>query len=120
MIVKTLIAAIVMVAIVMLALGVKLLFDKNAEFTSHSCALDNNTELDKEELIAIDTEADSLHHYFTQICLIQISTDKQNWILDPIVLSDLSSLWKCLQDKHLVFHGGDYDLRLFQNQYHFS
>jgi Na+-transporting NADH:ubiquinone oxidoreductase subunit NqrF len=52
MIVKTLIAAIVMVAIVMLALGVKLLFDKNAEFTSHSCALDINAELDKEETCA--------------------------------------------------------------------
>lgn len=52
MIVKTLIAAVVMVAIVMLALGVKLLFDKNAEFTSHSCALESDKELDKNEACA--------------------------------------------------------------------
>lgn len=48
MIIKTLIAAVVLVAIVMVTLGVKLLFDKNAEFTAHSCALDDKDSLDKD------------------------------------------------------------------------
>jgi len=30
-----------MVAFIMLALGVKLLFDKNATFTHHSCSMDD-------------------------------------------------------------------------------
>lgn len=41
MFIKILIITIVLVAFVMLALGVKLWFDPNAEFSSHSCALDS-------------------------------------------------------------------------------
>ena len=46
MFVKLLIVSLVLVAVVVLALGVKLWFDPNAEFTSHSCALDSG-ELDE-------------------------------------------------------------------------
>jgi len=42
MIVKTLIVTVILVAIVMLALGVKMLFDKNAKFEVHSCGLDKD------------------------------------------------------------------------------
>ena len=48
MIFKTLIITVILVGIVMLALGVKLLFNKDAEFTAHSCALDDGTS-DKNE-----------------------------------------------------------------------
>ena len=41
MFIKILIITIVLVAFIMLALGVKLWFDPNAEFSSHSCALDS-------------------------------------------------------------------------------
>lgn len=43
MFIKVLIISVILVAFVMLALGVKLWFDPNAEFTSHSCAIDNDT-----------------------------------------------------------------------------
>ncbi len=49
MIIKTLIISIVLVAMVMLAFGVKLLFNKDAEFTAHSCVLDDGTS-DKNEV----------------------------------------------------------------------
>jgi hypothetical protein len=45
---KILIISILLVAIVMLALGVKLFFNKNAEFEMHSCAFDDNKNIDKE------------------------------------------------------------------------
>jgi len=38
---KILIISVILVAIIMLALGVKLFFDKDAEFTGHSCAGEN-------------------------------------------------------------------------------
>lgn len=38
---KILIVAVVLVAFAILGLGVKLLFDKDAEFTHHSCAGEN-------------------------------------------------------------------------------
>ena len=40
MFINTLIISVILIAIIMLALGVKLLFNKDAEFTEHSCALD--------------------------------------------------------------------------------
>lgn len=43
MFLKLLIISVVLVALVMLGLGVKLLFDKNAKFTAHSCALDSES-----------------------------------------------------------------------------
>lgn len=39
MFLKAIITSVILVAIIMLALGVKILFDKNAEFTIHSCSL---------------------------------------------------------------------------------
>ena len=47
MFVKLLIVSLMLVAFVVLALGVKLWFDPDAEFSSHSCALDNG-ELDED------------------------------------------------------------------------
>ena len=47
MIIKLLIFSVVLVAFVMLILGIKLLFDPKAEFTVHSCALEDG-DLDKD------------------------------------------------------------------------
>lgn len=38
---KLLILSVILVAFTMLALGVKMLFDKNASFTGHACGLKN-------------------------------------------------------------------------------
>lgn len=43
MFIKLLIISVILVAIVMLALGVKLLFDKNAKFSAHSCAMEDES-----------------------------------------------------------------------------
>ncbi|GET25819.1 hypothetical protein [Prolixibacter sp. NT017] len=42
MFVKTLVITIFLVAIVLLALGVKLMFSRDAEFTVHSCAFQDD------------------------------------------------------------------------------
>jgi hypothetical protein len=41
MLLKVIVISLVLVAFIVLALGVKLWFDPDAEFSSHSCALDN-------------------------------------------------------------------------------
>ncbi len=43
MFIKLLIISAVLIALIMLALGLKLLFDPDAEFTAHSCALENGS-----------------------------------------------------------------------------
>jgi len=63
--------------------------------------------------IAVDLEMDSLHHYREKVCLIQISTRCKSWLIDPLVLADLSPLAGPLSDPNIlvVMHGSDYDIR---------
>ena len=63
--------------------------------------------------IAVDLEMDSLHHYREKVCLIQISTRSESWLIDPLALNDLSPLKGPLSDPDIlvVMHGADYDIR---------
>lgn len=63
-------------------------------------------------LIAIDTEADNLHHYETRVCLIQVSAGGRQFIVDPLAGIDLAPFFELLAQKTLLMHGSDYDLRL--------
>jgi ribonuclease D len=68
--------------------------------------------LQGQSLIAIDTEADNLHHYETRVCLIQVSAGGRQFIVDPLAGIDLAPLFTLLAQKTLLMHGSDYDLRL--------
>ncbi len=67
----------------------------------------------REPLLAVDLEADSLHHYQEKVCLIQISTPSESVLIDPLALADLSPLAPVLADPAIrkIFHGADYDIR---------
>ena len=69
--------------------------------------------LSRQTEIAVDLEMDSLHHYREKVCLIQISTRCQSWLIDPLALNDLSPLAEPLTDPAIlvVMHGSDYDIR---------
>jgi len=69
--------------------------------------------------IAVDTEADSLHHYFEKVCLIQLSVDQEDIIVDPLAGCDLSALLNVLAEKPLILHGADYDLRMLRASFGF-
>ena len=64
--------------------------------------------------IAVDTEADSLHCYFEKLCLIQISFDGRDLLVDPLAAVDLQPLFQVLATRRLILHGADYDLRLMR------
>ena len=66
------------------------------------------------ETIALDTEADSLHNYFEKVCLIQLSLGDEHYIVDPLAGLELGSFLAALAEKPLIFHGGDYDLRMMR------
>lgn len=70
-------------------------------------------QLAEEQELALDLEADSLHHYREKVCLIQLSTRTATWLLDPLQLRDLSPLAPLLANPQrlVVLHGGDYDIR---------
>ncbi len=69
----------------------------------------------KEEVVAVDTEADSFYHYFDKTCLVQIATRKGVWLVDPLALggpAKLEPLGKMMKSPsvRVLFHAGEYDL----------
>lgn len=74
-----------------------------------------------EPMIGVDTEADSLHSYFDKVCLIQLSTTAEDFIIDPLRRIDLSPLGAILADPSVtkVLHGADYDLRILHRDFGF-
>jgi ribonuclease D len=69
--------------------------------------------LEKENIIAVDLEADSMYHFQEKICLIQIATRTANVIMDPLKIPNLRCLAPLFADTHIqkIFHGADYDIR---------
>jgi ribonuclease D len=69
--------------------------------------LTNQTE------IAVDLEMDSLHHYREKVCLVQVSTRQQSWLIDPLALDNLFPLAASFANPEIVvvMHGADYDIR---------
>ncbi|MGB5985814.1 MAG: HRDC domain-containing protein [Desulfobacterales bacterium] len=63
--------------------------------------------------LAVDLEADSMYHYQERVCLIQLAAAGQGYLVDPLVLPDLSPLKSMFQDASIlkIFHGADYDIR---------
>jgi ribonuclease D len=90
-------------------------------FTQPACEIITTTErlskvvaiICRQSELAVDLEMDSLHHYQEKVCLIQISTRSESWLIDPLAIKDLSSLAGPLgnPDIRIVMHGADYDIR---------
>jgi ribonuclease D len=75
--------------------------------------------LRKEAIVGIDTEAASFHRYHDRVYLLQLSSRTHTAVVDPLAVGGLDPLRELLSDERveLVFHDGDYDLRLLQHEY---
>ena len=70
--------------------------------------------------MAVDLEANSLYSYRERICLIQIATAEEIFIIDPLSESfDLAPLKNLLANPAVekVFHAAEYDLMLLKSRY---
>jgi ribonuclease D len=69
--------------------------------------------------LALDTEGASFHRYVDRIYLLQLSTERQHAIIDPLKVESPDKLGKLLEarDVEVVFHDADYDLRLLHQDY---
>lgn len=72
--------------------------------------------------IAVDTESNSLHAYREQVCLIQFSTPKKDYVVDPFVLEDLSPLALIFSNPKMekIFHAAEYDLICLKRDFGFE
>ena len=73
-------------------------------------------------VVAVDTEADSLHSYFDKVCLIQMSIPDEDLIVDPLADVDLAKFGAVLGDPGIlkVLHGADYDLRILNRDFGYT
>ncbi len=71
--------------------------------------------------LAIDIEADSLYHYYEKVCLIQISTDNDTYILDPLAINRVGELAPLMSNPAVekVFHAAGYDVYCLRRDYNF-
>ena len=64
--------------------------------------------------LALDTEADSLHHYRESVCLIQVTHAEQHFLIDPLDTFPLDELWPPTSRHTWILHGADFDLRMLR------
>jgi ribonuclease D len=78
--------------------------------------------LAQEPRVALDTEAASFHRYVDRVYLIQLSSDRETALIDPLALEDLAPLGQLLNEPRteIVLHDADYDLRILNRDYGFT
>ena len=72
-----------------------------------------------EPLIAADSEAAGFHRYDDSLCLVQISTRDETWLLDTLSLGSLNPVAELFGDPAVetIFHDADFDLRLLDRDF---
>ncbi len=77
--------------------------------------------LQTQQIIAVDTESDSLYSYFEKVCLIQFSTNEADYLVDPLNV-DVANLAPVFANPNIekVFHAADYDIACLKRDYGFQ
>ncbi|GMH07179.1 hypothetical protein Nepgr_009019 [Nepenthes gracilis] len=77
--------------------------------------------LSREEVFAVDTEQHSLRSFLGFTALIQISTHKEDYLVDTIALHDVIGMLRPVfadSSVYKVFHGADNDVLWLQRDFH--
>ncbi len=79
-------------------------------------------KLASKKVIGVDTESDSFYSYREKVCLLQISDDEADYVIDPLVVEDLSPLAPVMADPSIVkiLHGADYDVVCLKRDFGFE
>lgn len=79
-------------------------------------------DLAAQKRVAVDTESNSMHAFREQVCLMQFSSANTDYVLDPLVLKDLSALAPIFSNLKIekIFHAAEYDLICLRRDFGFS
>ena len=79
-------------------------------------------DLSGQREIAFDTEADSFYSYREKVCLVQVTVEDRDYVVDPLGGLDLAPLGPVLADpdKIKVFHDGEYDVLILKREHGFE
>ncbi len=69
--------------------------------------------------VAMDTESNSLFAYRERVCLVQISSSREDFLIDPLELDDLGCLAPVMADPAVekIFHAAEYDIICLKRDY---
>ena len=72
-------------------------------------------------ILAVDTEAASFHRHRDRVYLLQLSTEVETCLVDPLEVPGLPGFGTLLADPGVekIFHDADYDLRLLGHEFGF-
>lgn len=75
--------------------------------------------LSKQSRLAVDLEGDSLHHFKEKLCLLQVSDESADYIVDVLTITDFGPMKALLEDSSIlkVMHGADYDVVSLKRDY---
>jgi ribonuclease D len=78
--------------------------------------------LASQPIVAVDTESNSLHAYREQVCLIQFSIPQADYLVDPLLLPDISPLAPIFSNPNIekVFHAAEYDVICLRRDFGFE
>ncbi len=74
----------------------------------------------KEKSIALDTEFERERTYKPILQLVQVATRQEAVLIDPLLLEDLTPLWKLVADPtiEVILHAASQDLEIFYDKTH--
>lgn len=72
--------------------------------------------------LAVDTESNSLYAYREQVCLIQCSTEDEDYLIDGMAGLELTVLGEIFADEGIqkIFHAAEYDIICLRRDYDFQ
>ena len=80
-------------------------------------------DLERQDEVAVDTEADSFYSYREKVCLMQITVEDRDYLVDPLADDvDLRKLGDLFADprRTKVFHDGEYDVLILKRDHDFA
>ena len=79
-------------------------------------------DLSRQTRVAVDTESNSMHAYREQVCLLQFSSPTQDYLVDPLNLTDLDVLGPIFSSSKIekIFHAAEYDLICLRRDFGFT
>lgn len=72
-------------------------------------------------VVALDTEANSMHAYQEQTCIVQLTVPEEDSVIDALAFENLDPLRDAIDrpDVEVVMHGGDYDVSVLTRDFAF-
>ena len=67
---------------------------------------------DQQKLIGVDTEFMRERTFFSQLCLVQLSTDDEIYCVDPLSGEDMADFWQAINASTWVLHSSRQDIEV--------